>query len=262
MSRLEERLGLRLFVRTTRQIRLTDDGRVYFEQCRQALSQLVDAERQVMGRQAAPAGTLRISMPTPMHITACCRCCRCFANAIPQVQLDVHLSNRNIDFVEEGYDIAIRVRAQPDSTLIARHLEDAPLVVVATRQYLKQAGTPKTLDDLAQHECIQYELPSSGRRIAWLFNEARQATRHPGRRRPQQLGRRARRRHAGQTPRRPVPDLPLHRRERARQRRTGGSAEAFQRPLAPLHPALPKRTPCAACACGCSSTSCLAQRAA
>jgi DNA-binding transcriptional LysR family regulator len=83
----------------------------------------------------------------------------------------VHLSNRNIDFVEEGYDMAVRVRAQPDSTLIARHLEDAALVVVATRKYLKKAGTPRTPDDLAAHECIQFELPSSGRRISWLFKE-------------------------------------------------------------------------------------------
>ena len=83
--------------------------------------------------------------------------------------MDIHISNRNIDFVAEGYDLAVRVRAQPDSSLIARLLEDAELVVVAAPSYLQRAGTPQTLEELPTHECIQYELPSNGRRIPWLF---------------------------------------------------------------------------------------------
>jgi DNA-binding transcriptional LysR family regulator len=83
----------------------------------------------------------------------------------------VHVSNRNVDFSEEGYDLAIRVRAPADSTLIARHLEDAELVVVASPDYLAARGTPAVLDDLDRHECIQFDLPSSGRRIPWLFRD-------------------------------------------------------------------------------------------
>ena len=169
VSRLEERLGVRLFVRTTRQIRLTDAGRVYFEQCRQALSQLVDAERLVTGEQAAPAGLLRISMPTPYAHYRVLPLLPKFRKLYPQVQLDVHLSNRNIDFADEGYDLAIRGRAPDDSSLIARKLEDAELVLAATPSYLKRAGKPKTLEDLQKHECIQFELPSTGRRIPWTF---------------------------------------------------------------------------------------------
>jgi DNA-binding transcriptional LysR family regulator len=169
VSRLEERLGVRLFVRTTRQIRLTDSGRVYFEQCRQALSQLVDAERLVTGEQAAPAGLLRISMPTPYAHYRVLPLLPQFRKRYPQVQLDVHLSNRNIDFADEGYDLAIRGRAPDDSSLIARKLEDAELVLAATPAYLKRAGKPKTLEDLQKHECIQFELPSTGRRIPWTF---------------------------------------------------------------------------------------------
>lgn len=169
VSRLEERLGVRLFVRTTRQIRLTDGGRVYFEQCRQALSQLVDAERLVTGGQAAPAGLLRISMPTPYAHYRVLPLLPLFRKRYPQVQLDVHLSNRNIDFADEGYDLAIRGRAPDDSSLIARKLEDAELVLAATPSYLKRAGKPKTLEDLQKHECIQFELPSTGRRIPWTF---------------------------------------------------------------------------------------------
>lgn len=171
VSRLEERLGVRLFVRTTRSIRLTDGGRGYYEECRQALAQLVEAERAVMGQQQEPAGVLRISIPTTYGHYRVLPLLPEFRRRHPQVKVEAHLSNRNIDFVAEGYDLAIRVRAQPDSTLIARHLEDAALVVIASPYYLQRAGMPRTLADLEHHECIQFELPSSGRRISWLFRE-------------------------------------------------------------------------------------------
>jgi DNA-binding transcriptional LysR family regulator len=171
IGRLEERLGSRLFVRTTRSIRLTEGGRGYYEQCRQALTQLVEAERVVSGQQLEPAGTLRISLPTTYGHHRILPLLPEFRRRYPKVQVDVHLGNRNIDFVGEGYDLAIRVRAQPDSTLIARLLEDARLVVVATPDYLARAGVPQTLDDLQRHDCIQFELPSSGRRISWLFQD-------------------------------------------------------------------------------------------
>lgn len=172
ISRLEERLGVRLFVRTTRQIRLTDGGRVYFEQCRQALSQLVEAERAVTGQQAAPAGRLRISVPTPYaHYRLLARLAA-FRQLYPEVQVEVHISNRNIDFAEEGYDLAIRGRAPQDSSLIARLLEDSPLVLVAAPAYLARRGTPQSLegpDGLARHDCIQFVLPSTGRLVPWSF---------------------------------------------------------------------------------------------
>ncbi|BBP64768.1 LysR family transcriptional regulator [Pseudomonas sp. Cab53] len=167
--RLEERLGSRLFVRTTRSIRLTEAGKTYFEQCRQALTQLIEAQQAMMGAQAVPAGPLRISLPTTYGHHRILPLLPAFRALYPQVSVDVHLSNRNIDFVAEGYDLAIRVRAQPDSSMIARQLEDARLVVVAAPDYLRRAGTPQTLEDLNEHECIQFELPSSGRRISWLF---------------------------------------------------------------------------------------------
>ncbi|AMO92865.1 bacterial regulatory helix-turn-helix, lysR family protein [Collimonas fungivorans] len=169
VSRLEERLGVRLFVRTTRQIRLTDSGRVYFEQCRQALSQLVDAEREVTGEQAAPAGLLRISMPTPFGHYRLLPLLPQFRALYPQVRIDVHLSNSNIDFADQGYDLAIRGRAPEDSNLIARKLEDAELVLVAAPSYLQRAPALQTLADLERHDCIQFERPSTGRRIPWTF---------------------------------------------------------------------------------------------
>lgn len=171
VSRLEKRLGVRLFVRSTRSIRLTDGGKTYFEQCRQALNQLVEAERRLTGEQVQPAGTVRISVPTTYGHHRLLPLLPAFRARYPLIKLEVHISNRNIGFRDEDYDLAIRVRAQPDSTMIARLLEDAALVVIASPAYLKRAGAPQKLGDLEQHECIQFDLPSSGRQISWLFNE-------------------------------------------------------------------------------------------
>ncbi|RDK02716.1 LysR family transcriptional regulator [Paraburkholderia lacunae] len=169
VARLEKRLGIRLFVRTTRQIRLTDEGRRYFEQCRLALNQLAEAEREATGQQTTPAGVLRISMPTPYAHYRILPLLGEFRERYPGVTIDVHLSNRNIDFADEGFDLAIRGRAPQDSSLIARNLEDAELVVVASPSYLRKARQPGTPDDLDSHDCIQYELPSTGRSLPWLF---------------------------------------------------------------------------------------------
>lgn len=172
VARLEERLGVRLFIRTTRQMRLSEAGQAYYQQCRQALGQLIEAERQVAGGQLEPSGRLRISAPTPYAHHRLLPLLPGFRQRYPRVQVDVHVSNRNVDFAEESFDLAIRGRAPVDSRLVARRLEDAELVVVATPGYLARAGTPQTLADLAGHECIQFEMPSTGRRPPWSFREA------------------------------------------------------------------------------------------
>jgi DNA-binding transcriptional LysR family regulator len=167
VSRLETRLGIRLFVRSTRHIRLSDEGRAYFEQVRPAIAQLVDAERQVGGQGAA--GRLRISLPTPYAHYRVLPLLPAFRDKYPNIDVHVHISNRNVDFADDGYDLAVRGRAPDDSALIARKLEDAELVVVGAPGYLRRRGTPQALEDLAAHDCIQFELPSSGRRIPWTF---------------------------------------------------------------------------------------------
>jgi DNA-binding transcriptional LysR family regulator len=169
VARLEKRLGVRMFVRTTRQIRLTDQGRRYFEQCQQALRQLADAEREATGQQTTPAGVLRISMPTPYGHYRVLPLLADFRERYPEVTVETHLSNRNIDFADEGFDLAIRGRAPRDSGLIARKIEDAELVVVASPAYLQRADKLETLEDLANHDCIQFELPSTGRNLPWQF---------------------------------------------------------------------------------------------
>ena len=170
VARLETRLGARLFVRTTRQIRLTDVGSRYFEQCRLALSHLVDAEREATGQQTTPAGVLRISMPTPYGHYRVLPLLADFHERYPEVTVETHLSNRNIDFADEPFDLAIRGRTPRDSSLIARKLEDAETVVVASPTYLRKAAKLETPDDLINHNCIQFELPSTGRNLPWVFN--------------------------------------------------------------------------------------------
>lgn len=174
IARLEERLQVRLFVRSTRKIRLTDGGRSYFTHCKQALNQLQEAERELTGRQAEPAGVVRISMPTTLGHHGLLRLLPGFRRQYPQVRVEVQLSNRNINFTEDGFDLAVRARVQPDSGLVARKLMDAELVVVATPEYLAYAGTPMTLEDLAHHECIQFVLPSSGQHVPWVFRQGGQ----------------------------------------------------------------------------------------
>jgi DNA-binding transcriptional LysR family regulator len=152
-------------------MRLTEPGRVYYEQCRQALDQLVEAERVAAGQQLLPVGTLRISAPTTYAHFRLLPLLPEFRERHPEVRVEIHVGNRNVDFSEEGFDLAIRVRSPGDSGLIMRPLENAELVVVGSPDYLARRGTPMTLNELHEHDCIQFDLPSSGRRIPWLFKD-------------------------------------------------------------------------------------------
>lgn len=172
VSRLEVRLGVRLFVRTTRSIRLTDDGELYRAQCQQALEQIAEAERALSGQQQVPSGVLRMSAPTTYAHHRLMPLLPAFTQRFPKVTVEINVSNRNIDFVEDGYDLAIRLGSPPDSRLVARKLEDATLGVFASPHYLKRRGTPRTLADLKAHDCIQFVLPSTGRPMAWIFRDA------------------------------------------------------------------------------------------
>ncbi len=171
ISRLEARLGVQLLVRTTRQVRLTDAGQAYFERCRQAIGQLIDAEREAAGQQQSPTGLVRMSLPTSYGHHRVLPLLPAFRAKYPGITLDVQLTNRNIDFTAEGFDLAVRGRTLPDSGLVARKLEDAELVVVATPAYLRRHGRPRTPDALREHECIQFLLPSTGQLMPWLFRQ-------------------------------------------------------------------------------------------
>jgi DNA-binding transcriptional LysR family regulator len=164
-------LGVRLFRRTTRRVSLTDEGQAYFEPCRQALSLIEEAERKLTQRQTKPRGRVRISVPTTYgHYRALPVIAR-FGEAHPAVEVEVNVSNRNVDFVTEGYDLVIRAGELGDSSLLARKLEDASLGVFASPGYLAAHGTPKTPDDLSSHRMIGFVRPSTGRVLDVLFKQ-------------------------------------------------------------------------------------------
>ena len=171
VGRLEERLGAKLFTRTTRLMRLTEEGRAYFEQCREALAQIENAERAINGSQAEPAGLLRISMPTTYGHYRVLPLLSQFMAQYPKVKVEIDLSNRNIDFVEDGYDLAIRGGTPSDSRLVARKLEDATFGIFAAPRYLARRGTPQTPEHLQDHDCIEFVLPSTGRGLPWVFRQ-------------------------------------------------------------------------------------------
>lgn len=172
VGRLEDRLGIKLFRRTTRSMSLTDDGRLYFEQCRAAIAQIDDAEKSITGEHAEPRGLLRISVPsTYAHYRLLPRLAD-FRVQFPLIEFDINIANRNIDFVDDGYDIAIRLGNPPDSRLIARKLEDAKVGVYATPAYLKRHGTPEDFTDLknkSKHTLLPFVLPSTGKALPWIF---------------------------------------------------------------------------------------------
>lgn len=172
IARLESRLGIQLFVRSTRSVRLSERGRAYYEQCRQALGQLAEAERELKGLQAEASGRVRISLPTSYGHYRVLPLLGEFTRAFPNVALDVQLTNRNADLVAEGIDLAIRARHLPDSNLVARKLEDAELVIVGAPAYLARRGTPTAVADLALHDCIQFERPRTGQPVPWLLRVA------------------------------------------------------------------------------------------
>ena len=168
VMRLERRLGAQLFVRTTRRMRLTDTGERYVARCREAIALLQDAGRTASGAQAVPSGRLRLSVPTPYPLRLLPRLPQ-FRALYPAVSLEVQVSDRPVSLAGERFDVAIRGYEMADSGLIARKLEDAELVVVAAPDYLRRAPPLRTPADLADHECIRFRLPESGRAAPWSF---------------------------------------------------------------------------------------------
>ena len=168
VSRLERRLGVRLFSRTTRSVKVTIEGELYWKECQLALGQIAEAERAITGGQTVPSGLLRISVGAAYGTHRLLPLIPKFTEAYPQIEIELSISDKIIDFVEEGFDLAIRVGIQRDSRLVAYKLEDAFLGVFGTPEYMLKKGTPLSLNDLEAHDCIQYVSPNTGRGMLWL----------------------------------------------------------------------------------------------
>ncbi|HEY5862937.1 MAG TPA: LysR family transcriptional regulator [Casimicrobiaceae bacterium] len=156
VAHLEKRLGTRLLNRSSRHLSLTDAGRVYFEQVRDALDNLESAELAVGQTAVAPRGVLKITAPVWFANAHFARLLSAYRARYPDVVLDVSLSDRVVDLVEEGFDLALRVTTNPGSALIARPLHTIRFRFVAAPAYVAARGLPRTPQEVAAHATIGY----------------------------------------------------------------------------------------------------------
>jgi DNA-binding transcriptional LysR family regulator len=154
LAALEARLGVRLLNRTTRSLRLTDEGASYYDTCSRLLAEIDEAEAAVSAGRVEPQGALKVAIPASFGNRHIAPLVPRFAERYPKVQLALSLSDRTINVVEEGFDLAIRIAHLEDSSLAARKLAPNRRVVCASPEYLKRHGTPHTPQDLAAHNCL------------------------------------------------------------------------------------------------------------
>lgn len=165
ITRLEKRLGVRLFHRNTRNMVLTEEGRVFLERCRRIFGEIEAAEMEMTQIASKPSGRLRVSMPlvgmllTPVIAE--------FMAAYPAILLDLDYSDRIVDVVEEGFDVVIRTGAATDSRLMRRSLGRFSGRMVASPQYVGARGTPSTPEELASHACLRQRSPATGKLADW-----------------------------------------------------------------------------------------------
>ena len=167
VAELEQRLGARLLHRTTRRLSLTDDGQLFFTRAKEMLAAIDEAESEISSRSGEPSGLLRINAPLTFGVLHLAPLWGRFAQLYPKVSLDIELSDRVVDLVEEGYDLAVRITNLPNSQLVSRRLASTRMVACASPQYLALHGTPKHPRELAQHEVISYSYWAA--RNEWTF---------------------------------------------------------------------------------------------
>jgi DNA-binding transcriptional LysR family regulator len=162
LSALETRLGTRLFHRTTRRLTITEAGRRYLDSTERLLADIETAEAAVAADRVEPRGLLRLNVPLVFGIRQIAPRLAAFAARYPGVTVELGLNDRLVDLAEEGWDLAIRIGALRDSSLVARRLAPCRMVVCAAPSYLAAHGTPLTTADLAGHNCLGYTLAQAG----------------------------------------------------------------------------------------------------
>ena len=154
LAALESRLGVRLINRTTRSLHLTDEGARYYDACSRLLAEIEEADAEVSAGRAEPRGALRVALPAAFGHLHVAPLVPRFAARYPNVQVALSLSDRNVNVIEEGFDLAIRIADLADSSLAARKLAPNRRVVCASPDYLKRNGTPRTPQELTGHNCL------------------------------------------------------------------------------------------------------------
>lgn len=164
VSFLEDHLGARLLERTTRSLAVTPTGSAYYEKCARILDELEETEQGVRNATSAPRGLLRVNAPVAFAQTNLSPLITNFARRYPEIELDLTLSDRFVDLIEEGVDVAIRVSRElaDSSSLVAQTLAKTRLVICGSPSYLRKHGTPRSPTDLSRFSCIEYSMVTRG----------------------------------------------------------------------------------------------------
>lgn len=167
IAQLESQLGTRLLERNTRRQSLTDAGRVFVEESRRVLEQVLIAESSVERLRLAPAGTLRVSAPTSFGSCVVSPLAASFLQAWPEVRIELDLTNRMVDLVDEGIDLAIRIGNIQQTDIVAKYLCEYRMVICASPDYLARYGIPQTPAELTEHLCLSHTVWTA--RNEWLL---------------------------------------------------------------------------------------------
>src|ERR1700723_1327721 len=170
VSRLEERLGARLFNRTSRRLALTDAGQKLSERAQRLLADGEATENEALAQSVSPRGLVRLAVPMTFGVKAVAPILPEFLKTYPDVSIDLHLSDATVDLIGDGFDAGLRIARLPDSSLIARRLCAMPRYTVAAPAYLKQYGRPTHPMHLAQHRCFAYAYLSTPN--VWHYTNA------------------------------------------------------------------------------------------
>jgi LysR family transcriptional regulator for bpeEF and oprC len=175
ISRLEKRLGVQLVKRTTRGLSLSEEGVAYVERCRLILAEMEDADAHITNSRTTPRGTLHVQMPAAFGRKMILPALPRFLEQNPELAVEIELSGRTSDLAEESIDVALRFGRPPHSRIVARKLGDIDFTICAAPHYLKRHGTPVVAEDLAQHRCLTFVNPRTGRHDQWTFTHQGQA---------------------------------------------------------------------------------------
>ncbi len=168
IAKLEQSLGVRLFQRTTRRVTLTEEGRHFHERCHRILEELRDAEAMLAESAQTPRGRLRVSLPV-IGYRFLLPVLPGFRARHPDIELDLDFNDRLVDVIEGGFDAVIRSGALGDSSLMSRRLGPFRFVLCASPEYVARARVPGSLAALAEHDCVRYRFPSTGKLQPWAL---------------------------------------------------------------------------------------------
>jgi DNA-binding transcriptional LysR family regulator len=173
LDALERRLGVRLFQRSTRKLSLTEPGRQYLDALARLLPEIEEIEATIASQRVEASGTLRLNVPVSLGIRHIAPIIHVFTQKHPNVAVDLGLNDRYVDLVDEGWDLAIRVGRLKDSRLVSRKLADSAMLICAAPTYWSKYGSPNRVQELSNHNCLGFTIPTFAGPDEWWFGRDR-----------------------------------------------------------------------------------------